>query len=246
MEKKVAQLATELAEAAQEPVGELEKACDHFRAYDQPLAPPPPRARAPRSILKRPASAPQIVALSRSGGACPQNPGESRDRRQRTGGRRISGKELDLPRSPITKTPRHTPHLPPHHRTPTPHTTHTTHTDTHTHTQPRTLSHHSTLLTLAPQHAPFTHHPPHPTHHPHRPHSTLLTRTHHTHRTSPPHHTPPLAYAPHPHQQQQQQQQPSPGRVQGRPWSPRWSPGPALDSALDSCGGPSVRPNLFY
>ena len=66
MQKKVAQLATELAEAAQEPVGELEKACDHFRAYDQPLAPPPPRARAPRSILKRPASAPQIVALSLS------------------------------------------------------------------------------------------------------------------------------------------------------------------------------------
>ena len=66
MQKKVAQLATELAEAAQEPVGELEKACDHFRAYDQPLAPSPPRARAPRSILKRPASAPKIVALSLS------------------------------------------------------------------------------------------------------------------------------------------------------------------------------------
>ena len=171
MQKKVAQLATELAEAAQEPVGELEKACDHFRAYDQPLAPSPPRARAPRSILKRPASAPQIVALSRSGGACPQNPGESRDRRQRTGGRRIVGKELDLPRSPITKTPRHTPHLPPHHRTPTPHTTHTTHTDTHTHNlalSPTTPPYSPSHLNTHPSHTPL------PT-----PHTTPTARTPH-------------------------------------------------------------------
>ena len=148
MEKKVAQLATELAEAAQEPVGELEKACDHFRAYDQPLAPPPPRARAPRSILKRPASAPQIVALSRGGGACPQNPGESRDRRQRTGGRRTIGKEFDPHR--VTHHHNTTPHTTPPTSPPHPHTTHTP----HTHTQPRTLSHHSTLLTLTPYHPP--------------------------------------------------------------------------------------------
>ena len=61
-QKKLAKLARELAEAAEDPVGELEQACDHFQAYDKPTAAPRQRARAQQSKLKRPATA-KIVPL---------------------------------------------------------------------------------------------------------------------------------------------------------------------------------------
>ena len=61
-QKKLAKLARELAEAAEDPVGELEQACDHFQAYDKPTAAPRQRARAQQSKLKRPATA-KIVSL---------------------------------------------------------------------------------------------------------------------------------------------------------------------------------------
>ena len=47
---------------AEDPVGELEQACDHFQAYDKPTAAPRQRARAQQSKLKRPATA-KIVSL---------------------------------------------------------------------------------------------------------------------------------------------------------------------------------------
>ena len=47
---------------AEDPVGELEQACDHFQAYDKPTAALRQRARAQQSKLKRPATA-KIVSL---------------------------------------------------------------------------------------------------------------------------------------------------------------------------------------